>query len=250
MFPGRTKVASQSNRAFSRMELIVVLAVLSVLLVIVLSAHAKPRNRVYQTTDVSNYRRLMQAMTSFAADHSDTLPESGWSTPAGSRTCWAYGVPVPGGQGGTLAAYLADLPGQLNAVTNAQLFPYLLDSRVFMCPADRPDNSLFFQRKIQVASYTWNGAINGYSSGNLPYKLSRFRPDAILQWECDDLNPFYFNDAVNNPTEGLSARHGLENWVGMFGGGVISMVRLNFFNLAAAGNANQLWCNPGTSTGH
>lgn len=254
MFQERIKSASKSNCAFNLMELIVVLAVVAVLMVIVISAHAAPRNRVYQITDSNNNRRIMQAMISYASDHNGTLPESGWASPAGSRTCWVYGVPspgvvIPGGSGSTAAQYQADLPGQLAAVTNGQLFPYLLDSRVFMCPADRPDSVLFWARKIQITSYTWNGAINGYST-LAPYKFSQFRPDAILQWETDEKTPLYFNDAVNYPSEGISGRHGTNVLCGMFGGGVTEISRATFSSYATVSSASRLWCNPGTVTGH
>lgn len=248
MFLTQTKVESKPGSAFSLMELIVVVAVVAVMLMIAISAHAKPRNRVYQTTDVSNQRRLLQAATSYAADHSDTLPNSGWGL---SLPNWACAANLPAGGGGTFTAFNAVYPVQLASLTNGQAFPYLHEPRVFMCPADRPDNSSFWQRNIYITSYVWNGAVNGYTTISA-YKLSRFRPDAILQWEADGSIPLFFNDPARYPDEGISARHGTETWVGMFGGGVVSMSRTNFNALAASSTANQLWCNPATlnTTGH
>jgi competence protein ComGC len=72
------------HAAFTRVDLAVVLAMVGVLLIIVFSAYAKPHNRVYQITDVSNHRRLMQAMTAFAGDNSDTLPNCGWGRSSGN----------------------------------------------------------------------------------------------------------------------------------------------------------------------
>jgi len=246
MFPAPTKPASKPDSAFSLMELIVMLAVVALLLMLALSAHAKPRNRVYQITDVSNQRRLLQAATSYAADHSDTLPNSGWGL---TLPNWACAANLPAGGGGTFTAFSTVYPAQLASLTNGQVFSYLHEPQIFMCPADRPDNSSFWQRNIYITSHVWNGAVNGYTTISA-YKLSRFRPDSILQWEADGSIPFTFNDPASYPNEGISARHGAETWVGMFGGGVISLSRTNFNELAATTTANQLWCNPATLNGH
>jgi hypothetical protein len=39
------------------------------------------------------------------------------------------------------------------------------------------------------------------------HKLSLFKPTDILMWETDEYFPFYFNDAGNQPAEGISQRH-------------------------------------------
>jgi type II secretory pathway pseudopilin PulG len=264
MYPAQTKVESKPDSAFSRMELIVVMAMVAVLLVIALSAQAKPRNRVYQMMDVSNHRRIMQAMISFAGDHSDILPNPCWGT---VQKGWAYGASFPVGGGGSLAAYEAVYPQQLASVTNGQLFSYLQDPRVFMCPADRPSNPLFWQRNVYITSYTWNAAVDGYGSlsGSTPsaYKLSQFRPDAILEWEEDDRMSFFWNDASSYPDESISVRHGTNNIsFGMFGGGVVTLSYAAWYGNSLAGAAgsrgsgilgsllpNRLWCNPGQANG-
>src|SRR5262249_26795889 len=160
-----------------------------------------------------NNKEILFAMHLYATDNRDIMPDSGWSTPAGTITCWAYGVnpqgsAVPGGAGGTPAAYQADLPGQINAIRMGQLYPSLKTEKMFVCPADKPYLPNFYDRKIQVCSYSWNGAVNGYASGVPPARITQFRPDDVLQWETDDIRAFWFNDCVNKPDEGLSARHG------------------------------------------
>jgi hypothetical protein len=206
----------------------------------------------------------MQAMISFAADNTDTMPNPGWGT---AQQSWAYGANFPYGGGGTLAAYEAFYPQQLASVTKGQLFSYLPDPRVFMCPADRPSNPNFWLRNVYITSYTWNGAVNGYGVLGLStpsaYKLSQLRPDAILQWEADDTVPFYFNDGASFPDEGVSYRHGTNNiYFGMFGGGVGTVSYGAWYGNSLAGIAgsrgsgipgsllpNRLWCNPGQANG-
>lgn len=257
MFPDQTKVKSQPESAFSRVDLIVVMTLIVVLLTIVLSAHAAPRNRVYQTTDVNNYRRTLQAASAYAADHNDILPNCGWGT---FKASWAYAANLPNG-GTTIAFYPAAYRSQLAYLTNGQLYPYIQDARVFLCPADRPDNPLFAVRNIYITSYVWNGAVNGYSSA-AAYKLSQFRPDAILQWEADDAAPFFFNDASGYPDEGISLRHGTNLLFGLFGGGVGTATVMEFYGNSFAGVSgqrgagipasflpNRMWCNPSNANG-
>src|SRR5437870_1099114 len=92
MFSDLTKAAPKSDCAFTLVELSIVIVVAALLLAIALSAHAMPRNRVYQKTDVRNHGRIMQAMISFAADNSDTLPNPGWGT---AQKCWLYQSNLP-----------------------------------------------------------------------------------------------------------------------------------------------------------
>lgn len=120
-----------------------------------------------------------------------------------------------------------------------------------MCPSDTPGLGVFYNRQIEVVSYGWNGAVNGYTSGQRPYKITAFKSDDILQWETDDSVAYYFNDCCNYPTEGLSKRHGKGATLGLFSGVVEKMNRNDFYNIAAGTTRNRLWCNPGNPlTGH
>lgn len=216
------------------------------------------RSRVFQVVDLDNHGRILKGVAMYATDHNQFLPNIGWGT---ATPCWAHAPFIPSGGAASLSQYEVLHQQQLASVTNGQLFPYLHDPRVFMCPADRPDGMLFWQRNIYVTSYVWNGAGNGYGSSPT-YKLSQFRPDAILEWEADDKTPFYFNDCSSYPDEGISARHVTETLVGQYGGSVGTILITNWFKNELAGAAglhgsgipasllpNRLWCNPGTTSG-
>jgi len=83
------------------------------------------------------------------------------------------------------------------------------------------------------------------------YKITAFAPTAILEWETDETVPFYFNDCVNYPSEGISGRHGKGATVGLFGGSTQNMLVRDFNNIAASPIFNLLWCNPANpATGH
>jgi hypothetical protein len=233
-------------------------ATLCLLVLMVFVSWGGSRSRAFQVIDEDNHGRILKSVSMYATDNNGFLPNIGWGTTA---PCWAHAASIPLGGAASLAQYEVIHQQQLASVTNGQLFPYLHDPRVFMCPADRPDGMLFWQRNIYISSYTWNGAGNGYG-GTSTYKLSQFRPDAISEWEADDKTPFFFNDCSSYPDEGISGRHVLETLVGQYGGSVDTIRITNWFKNDLAGLAggrgsgippsllpNRLWCNPGTSNG-
>ena len=125
----------------------------------------------------------------------------------------------------TPATLSRQLSNQVEAFKTGQLAKYLGNAeKVLLCPKDVVESSgakkkLYLERPIKLTSYDWNGNVGGYIAANVgrqqplqpdgrTFKLGALRPSGILQWEKDELIPFYFNDAGNHPEEGISQRHG------------------------------------------
>ena len=173
-----------------------------------------------------------------------------------------------------IAGLAKQMAGQYESFKHGQLGNYLGNNpQVLMCPKDKAtstgtNSKLFLQRPIKLTSYTWNGNIiyfhNKPSPATGSYNASKVRkisatdPGDIIQWETDDTNPFWFNDAGNQPNEGISQRHktggtnkngrqdvGGAATVGIVSGASVNLTYKKFYAMAQTGGApavpNDIW---------
>jgi len=256
-------ISCAQNRAFTLIELLVVIAIIAILAAMLLPALSQAKNRAQETTDLNNNRQLMLGMVMYSTDQNDLLPGCGWGT---GDNCWAYAANLPTYGAANAATFPVDYSNQVNFLRMGQLFPYVKTEKIFLCPADKPDR-LYFQRNIYVTSYVWNGAICAYGNLSTPkgqgsYKITLFKPQSIIQWEADELTPFFFNDASSFPDEGISGRHGKGATVGLVSGSTEKIKLVQYYSNKYAGAQgqrgmqipgaalpNQSWCNPGKANG-
>ena len=254
---------SVPSRAFTLIELLVVIAIIAILAAMLLPALSQAKNRAQETTDLNNNRQLMLGMVMYATDQNDTMPGCGWGT---ADNCWAYAKNITTYGAATPTTFPNYYSNQVNWLRQGQLFPYVKTEKIFLCPADKPDR-LYFQRNIYITSYVWNGAICGYGNfngahGQGSYKITLFKPQSIIQWETDELTPFFFNDASSFPDEGISGRHGKGATVGLVSGSTEKIKLAQYYSNKYAGIKgsrgggippgalpNQCWCNPGKPNG-
>jgi prepilin-type N-terminal cleavage/methylation domain-containing protein/prepilin-type processing-associated H-X9-DG protein len=143
---------------FTLVELLVVLAILSLLGALALPAlrHAVAAGRT--TACAHNVRQMQFAFMLYLHDHSDCwFP---WREDVPEGTLWYWGLETGGALGGAEGGRRLDK-------TRARLWPYLQQiGGVEICPS-LPYQAPYFKRKFEIASYGY--ALNAYMIAGLPH---------------------------------------------------------------------------------
>jgi prepilin-type N-terminal cleavage/methylation domain-containing protein len=195
------------RRGFTLLELLVVMAVISVLAAILLPVLSRAKARAQAIVCLSNTRQLGVAWQVYAAEHGDGLPYNLGMAGSSLRTPlnWVNNV---------MTWDLSPDNTNLTTLTDSGLGPFLGNARVFRCPSD--DVLSGVQRaagwRARVRSYSMNALVgnagnfstNGYNINDPDYtqffKLTQIpRPADIfvfLDEHPDSIDDGYFVERV------------------------------------------------------
>ena len=201
------------RRAFTLVELLVVIAIIAILIAILLPVLRGVKEQANRVICYNNHKQLMTAIQFYCNDNKGYIPHCNWGETPGSQM------------------FLAKCPGWLfdpwqnifmfkteQDLQSGAIYKYLRNPKVFRCPLDPPPYDRFIGGKPTVVhpitSYGMNGSVNAY--GGTPtrpcpfFKLTQFKNTDIILWELDEYSSGYdiYNDGSNFPPEGITARHG------------------------------------------
>jgi prepilin-type N-terminal cleavage/methylation domain-containing protein len=242
----------QWARAFTLLELLVVIAVIAILAALLLPGLNKAKNQSARTADISNLRQVMLAVHVYTDDNQDIMP---WPN-------WDYGSVMPDGVARPGWLYTINAATSGPAAFNGQaglLWDSLHGGKVLLCPMDNPvqlygkSDGTTEQRTQQLSTYIMNGAVigfrSGYRSNAVPVKVTQMLPTDCILFEADERTSFAYNDGSSWPTEGVTTRHSNgATWAAADGSS--GYIRDDYWqSLVVFPGKNSLWCYPFATNG-
>jgi prepilin-type N-terminal cleavage/methylation domain-containing protein len=245
---GRVK-SGKRLRAFTLVELLVVIGIIALLISILLPSLAKAREQGQRLKCLSNIRSLQLAVTMYANEHKQYVPAVNWG-----KDATVNGKVAAGWLYETNITWPFPTPITTADLEKGSLYQYLRTPEIYRCPGHAKE--LVVGKTDSVTSYLMNGAMNGYSRVKL-YRITQFKSDDTCIWEADERNAGNaFNDGSSYPHEsfvplttgmaGYEARHGKYSTVGFIGGHAEAMLHDDILKLAQEQGVrrNMLWCVP------
>jgi len=273
----RSLKPGRSWRGFTLVELLVVIGIIALLISILLPALSKARESANRTKCMANQRQVMMAALQYTNEYKGFLPFCNW---------FSYERGDPGGPeytqkpGWLYSLRLATFPQDFTRpdfIETGLLWPYLKIHEVYRCPMDTQGPWISFgnqgaQSTLNLTNYLMNGATCSFGSKGpsgkfnaYVHKITKFKPDAILFWESDELSKTApaWNDGSDFPNEPLTRRHGNGAPVACIDGHIEWMVQGDWLAQEALLRLNpdgtttslgswrtRAWCNPLTDNGH
>ncbi|MBY0112413.1 MAG: prepilin-type N-terminal cleavage/methylation domain-containing protein [Phycisphaerales bacterium] len=225
----------QSRRAFTLIELLIVIAIIALLITLSIPGLKAVRAAGKQTGCLSDMRQIGIAAVAYSVDFRDALPDPNWG-PKATVPGWLYGPGV-----NTQNCQPDDRKTGL-------LWNYVGDAKLYRCPSHVEP----FSGTALMTSYIMNGAVRGYGRQAQAARIDRFHSGDVLLWDGNEQPEFGppYNDGSSFPSEIVPGHHGTSVTCMRADASSQTVTHAEFFALRNSSERNAFWCSPSTGNGH